>query len=199
MQITFASDSRLTIHSRKVLNLIDMGNGNTKAGTIRRLVQARKTFREALNLWPEDRMNREHWREVMRDAPSVVYGRKRTLMESKDDELMEEFHKLLEGQTPQETRAVLTTKEIALFLSSTFTDMKTERDLLMEDVYPYLREFCRRLGYEFSVADMRWGVRDQMTDEHQAVQICVTEVQRCRRVRSINYQSSFLITQQRLH
>lgn len=44
--------------------------------------------------------------------------------------------------------------------------MSMERDLLMEDVYLYLWEFCWWFGYNFSVVDMWWGVCDEMIDEY---------------------------------
>lgn len=158
-----------------------MGNGNTTAtGTLRRVIQASQKFRAILELWEDDRSEREPWKSILQDSPSVVHHKRKELLEAEDERLIEDFNKLLEVQILTDLRWSLPTKEIAVFLSSTFTDMSLERDLLMEDVYPYLREFCRRLGYNFSVADMRWGVRDEMTDEHQAVEICVSEVQRCR-------------------
>ena len=54
-----------------------------------------------------------------------------------------------------------------IFTSSTFTDMLMERNTLMEYVYPKIKEYCReKHGLEYQVVDMRWGVRDEMTDEH---------------------------------
>ena len=54
-----------------------------------------------------------------------------------------------------------------IFTSSTFTDMLMERNCLMEYVYPKIKEYCReKHGLEYQVVDMRWGVRDEMTDEH---------------------------------
>ena len=56
-----------------------------------------------------------------------------------------------------------------------------ERNTLMEWVYPKIKEYCKeRHGLEFQVrrktavtdgsniqvVDMRWGVRDEMTNEH---------------------------------
>lgn len=161
-----------------------MGNGNTTpgVGTIRRVIQANQKFRAKLELWENDRNQREPWKSILQNGPSVVYEKRKQVLQAKDEESINDFNSLLEGKVLSDSAWTLPTKEIAVFLSSTFTDMSVERDLLMEDVYPYLREFCRSLGYNFSVADMRWGVRDEMTDEHQAVDICVTEVQRCKLV-----------------
>ena len=45
--------------------------------------------------------------------------------------------------------------------------MLMERNTLMEYVYPKIKEYCReKHGLEYQVVDMRWGVRDEMTDEH---------------------------------
>ena len=45
--------------------------------------------------------------------------------------------------------------------------MLMERNCLMEYVYPKIKEYCReKHGLEYQVVDMRWGVRDEMTDEH---------------------------------
>jgi hypothetical protein len=38
----------------------------------------------------------------------------------------------------------------------------------MEDVYPALKRYCREThGLDFQVVDMRWGVRDEATDDHK--------------------------------
>ena len=61
----------------------------------------------------------------------------------------------------------LSSKVVRIFTSSTFTDMLMERNTLMEWVYPKIKEYCKeKHGLEFQVVDMRWGVRDEMTDEH---------------------------------
>ncbi|KAI6183553.1 DUF4062 domain-containing protein [Aphelenchoides bicaudatus] len=58
-------------------------------------------------------------------------------------------------------------KLVRVFTSSTFTDTTVERNALMEDVYPALKRYCREThGLDFQVVDMRWGVRDEATDDH---------------------------------
>ena len=43
-------------------------------------------------------------------------------------------------------------KVVRIFTSSTFTDMVLERNILMEHVYPKLKDYCRdRYGIEFQV------------------------------------------------
>lgn len=45
---------------------------------------------------------------------------------------------------------------VRVFTSSTFTDTKLERNLLMRDVFPFLSRLCRKLGLTFEIVDMRW-------------------------------------------
>ncbi|KAL7638639.1 UNVERIFIED_CONTAM: hypothetical protein RMT77_011211 [Armadillidium vulgare] len=74
-------------------------------------------------------------------------------------------------------------KIVRIFTSSTFTDMSMERNTLMAEVYPRLKEFCReKHGLEFQVVDMRWGVRDEATDDHMTTELCMREIQNCQRL-----------------
>ena len=36
--------------------------------------------------------------------------------------------------------------------------------------------------YLFQVVDMRWGVRDEMTNEHMTTALCMTELRNCQRL-----------------
>ncbi|XP_069111532.1 NACHT and WD repeat domain-containing protein 2-like [Argopecten irradians] len=77
----------------------------------------------------------------------------------------------------------LSSKIVRIFTSSTFTDTTIERNALMENVYPKLKEYLReRYGLEFQVVDMRWGVRDEATDDHMTTQLCMQEIDNCQRL-----------------
>ncbi|XP_014665918.1 PREDICTED: uncharacterized protein LOC106807919 [Priapulus caudatus] len=72
---------------------------------------------------------------------------------------------------------------VRVFLSSTFTDTQVERNALMETVYPRLKQYCREThGLEFQVIDMRWGIRDEATDDHMTTEICMKAIQTCRQL-----------------
>ena len=43
----------------------------------------------------------------------------------------------------------------------------------MERVYPKLKEFCRERGYEFQVVDMRWGIRNDATNDLLTTEIII--------------------------
>jgi hypothetical protein len=58
-----------------------------------------------------------------------------------------------------------------------------ERNSLMKHTYPKLKDYCReKHGLEFQVVDMRWGVRDEATDDHKTTELCMQEIDNCQRV-----------------
>ena len=69
-----------------------------------------------------------------------------------------------------------------LFVSSTFSDLKAERNALQQAVFPKLRELCMQHGCRFQAIDLRWGVRDEAALDQQTMAICVDEIARCQRV-----------------
>jgi len=69
-----------------------------------------------------------------------------------------------------------------IFVSSTFSDMKAERNALCEKVYPKLRKMCEREGYKFQAIDLRWGVTDEAALDQQTMKICLDEILRCQKI-----------------
>jgi hypothetical protein len=61
-------------------------------------------------------------------------------------------------------------------------DTSVERNTLMETVYPKLKIFCQKKGFEFQVVDMRWGVRDEATDDHMTTELCMKELYACQKL-----------------
>ncbi len=43
------------------------------------------------------------------------------------------------------------TNAVRIFLSSTFSDTKAERNYLFEHIYPKLKEYCKNKGLDFQV------------------------------------------------
>ncbi|XP_026816728.1 NACHT and WD repeat domain-containing protein 2 isoform X2 [Rhopalosiphum maidis] len=77
----------------------------------------------------------------------------------------------------------VSSKIVRIFTSSTFTDTTMERNTLMAQCYPKLKDFCReKHGLEFQVVDMRWGVRDEATDDHMTTELCMKEIENCQRL-----------------
>jgi hypothetical protein len=68
---------------------------------------------------------------------------------------------------------------IRLFVSSTFADMKSERDLLQREVFPRLRNKCLEVGLRFQAIDLRWGVSEEAGRDNRTMRICLRELKRC--------------------
>lgn len=67
-----------------------------------------------------------------------------------------------------------------VFISSTFSDLKVERDALQKDAFPRLRKYCEKHGARFQPIDLRWGVSRESSMDQQTMNICFEELKRCR-------------------
>jgi NACHT domain- and WD repeat-containing protein len=74
-----------------------------------------------------------------------------------------------------------TNRTFRVFISSTFNDLKAERDAL-QPVWDDLRARCAARGASFEAVDLRWGVSAEAALDQQALPICLTEVRRCRNI-----------------
>ena len=72
-----------------------------------------------------------------------------------------------------------TSKTFRVFISSTFSDLKPERNAFQERVFPRLRELCQQHGARFQPIDLRWGVSEEASLDQQAMAICLGEITRC--------------------
>ena len=73
----------------------------------------------------------------------------------------------------------IATRTFRVFVSSTFEDLKEERNALQRDVFPKLRTLCEQHGARFQAIDLRWGVRDEAALDQQTMEICLREIRRC--------------------
>lgn len=75
-------------------------------------------------------------------------------------------------------------KNIKVFLSSTFKDMDAERDLIMNRVAPMLQEHLAQEGMSVQFIDLRWGVNTQDADEDErentVLRECINEIRESR-------------------
>ena len=79
---------------------------------------------------------------------------------------------------------------IRVFVSSTFSDMKHERNALAAEVYPKLEDLCQKNGFQFQAIDLRWGVSTEAGLDHRTMRICFDEL---RRAQEISPKPNFLI------
>ena len=71
-------------------------------------------------------------------------------------------------------------RQIRVFVSSTFKDMREERDHLVKYIFPQLRRLCESRSVAWGEVDLRWGVTDEQKAEGQVLPICLEEIERCR-------------------
>jgi WD40 repeat protein len=79
---------------------------------------------------------------------------------------------------------------IRVFVSSTFSDMKHERNALAADAFPKLEQLCQWQGFQFQAIDLRWGVSTEAGLDHRTMRICLEEL---RRAQEISPRPNFLI------
>jgi len=65
-----------------------------------------------------------------------------------------DFNRLIHGNFTEDF-SKQTSRLFRIFLSSTFSDFKIERNEIYRRVFPIIRQKCAELGYEFQVVDMR--------------------------------------------
>jgi hypothetical protein len=80
-------------------------------------------------------------------------------------------------QMPKTVRR--SSREIRLFISSPFTDMQAERDLLVRSVIPKIRRMCVERDLSFSYVDLRWGVTSNQAESATALLRCLRELDSC--------------------
>lgn len=71
-------------------------------------------------------------------------------------------------------------REVRVFVSSTFRDMQAEREELLKRIFPRLRRICERRGVTWGEVDLRWGITDEQTAEGRVLPICLEEIRGCR-------------------
>ncbi len=79
---------------------------------------------------------------------------------------------------------------IRVFVSSTFSDLKHERNALQREVFPRLEAYCQRYGFQFQAIDLRWGVPSEAGLDHRTMRICFDEL---RRSQEVSPRPNFLI------
>ena len=58
-----------------------------------------------------------------------------------------------------------------------FTDMKAERNLIKNIVYPRLQKFCSKLGLDFQIVDLNWAA--DYNEAIKAQRYTMKEIHKC--------------------
>ena len=67
-----------------------------------------------------------------------------------------------------------------VFISSTFSDLATERDLLAKDVFPRIAKECEKRDAIWAPIDLRWGITELQQNAGDVLSICLDSVERSR-------------------
>ena len=70
-------------------------------------------------------------------------------------------------------------KIMRIFISSTFREMKTEREWIQKDSFLKLRNYARKYGIFLIPVDLRWGISNENIMNGQLANICVNDVKKC--------------------
>ena len=69
-------------------------------------------------------------------------------------------------------------RNIRIFISSTFNDMQEERNELISKVFPLLRKMAKERQVVLTEIDLRWGITEKDAQESKVVQICLEEIEK---------------------
>src|SRR3990172_2720695 len=83
------------------------------------------------------------------------------------------------AQSPP-TTSHQTARQLRVFVSSTFRDMRAERDELVKRVFPRIRKLCESRGVVWGEVDLRWGITEEQSERGEVLPLCLAEIQRCR-------------------
>ncbi|XP_061195715.1 NACHT domain- and WD repeat-containing protein 1-like [Saccostrea echinata] len=111
---------------------------------------------------------------------AVVTNQQKSKSENFNKDLEDKFRQMLQGNMdnlPNLPRSVA-----RIFISSTFSDMRAERNILSREVFPKLKQLCLSKDLDFQVVDMRWGITEDSQNDHSVEKICLQEVENCQKL-----------------
>lgn len=82
--------------------------------------------------------------------------------------------------SPPNSNNAFLSREVRVFISSTFKDMEAERNYLLGTIFPEIAQTCRERGVGFTEIDLRWGVTEEESKNGRAVEICLEQINECR-------------------
>lgn len=74
----------------------------------------------------------------------------------------------------------INSRQVHIFLSSTFADMQSERNHLIKHIFPALKTNCRKRNIDLNIIDLRWGITEEESKTGKVVEICIDEIDRSR-------------------
>ena len=72
--------------------------------------------------------------------------------------------------------SLIENRKIRVFLSSTFEDMKDEREYLIKNIFPELRNEAHKRNVSLIEVDLRWGISEEDSKNGKILDICFEEI-----------------------
>ncbi|CAK9100929.1 Uncharacterized WD repeat-containing protein alr3466 [Durusdinium trenchii] len=91
----------------------------------------------------------------------------------------EDDQRVLRGAIDSEEQVRRPSLVVKVFVSSTFSDTRFERDAFMAFAVPHLRKVCRAKGLDFELSEMRWGINNRLSESQETMSVCLAELERC--------------------
>jgi hypothetical protein len=79
----------------------------------------------------------------------------------------------------EDIRQEMPKKKLMVFVSSTFLDTTSERNILHKNILPSLQMTGQQHGIQVILYDMRFGVKDENTRDHMTWEICKEAIRQC--------------------
>ena len=70
-------------------------------------------------------------------------------------------------------------RKVRVFISSTFSDMQSERNMIVHSVFPRLRKAFSAKLIDITEVDLRWGIPEEDSENSRILEICIGEVLHC--------------------
>lgn len=83
----------------------------------------------------------------------------------------------MENNSRFNSHQLIDNRQVRIFLSSTFSDMKEERSALIK-TFNILRLKANRRNVDLCVVDLRWGVTEEESKNGETISVCLNEIER---------------------